>query len=214
MPFNTRNKTSILILAVLLIVASPLMAGGRAEASVQEISRQNSELVTLIKRKGLTESTVFTDRNRICNALYDKDLDALTIGIGKEIKYFLMNLGGLAVWAAGIDTTNVPLSWEVRKSDEKEIVQDIYWIDNVYLQSLKGIGTIVPTEIEKKEAITITDLNMRYGPSANNDIIKIISKFSKVRIVNKDPINGWVKIKHGTEEGFVNGSYLNFAATK
>ena len=208
---------SALIIAVYVIVSSPLMAGGGQEdVRADEITRQNKELTALIKQKGLTESTVSSNRNLICYALYNKDLDSLAKGASNELKYVLLGIFGAASMLAsgqpaflGADMGN-----NARREDEAKIIQNFYWIDNVYLQYLKGNRTVVPAEINKNYAITVADVNMRYGPSVKNDRIKTIDKFSKVRIVNKTPINGWVKVKYEDDEGYVDGGYLNFDAIR
>ena len=203
----------ILVFVIFVFISSPLMAGGQSVPD-SEISRQDEELGWVVKRLGLSEETVFASRDLISNALYNKGLDSLTIGLGHEIKYKLLGVAAIANYFINGDPSAAFLATDARNSDEEKIVQQFYWIDNVYLQSLNGTETIVPDKLDQNYCITVADINMRYGPSENNDIIKVLSKYTKVRIVDKNPKNGWVKIKDGNDEGFVSGRFLNFAAVK
>lgn len=55
---------------------------------------------------------------------------------------------------------------------------------------------------------TTANLNMRWGPSTNNGIIKTIPQGTVVRLISSDS-NGWSKIYTGGDVGFVSSQYLD-----
>ena len=79
-------------------------------------------------------------------------------------------------------------------------------------QIIKPIASKKPalTEISEAKAIyayiNIDQLNLRAGPSASNDIIRALSKDTRIEVIDDSGV--WWKIKYENIEGYVNSEYL------
>ena len=88
------------------------------------------------------------------------------------------------------------------------------------------IGSLQPqtqtaTSIIGREAVTITDLNLRAGPSAANDQVGLAEFGSRVRILDVNNASNWCEVQvlqHGRtkddpsslDRGWVNKKFLKF----
>ena len=74
-----------------------------------------------------------------------------------------------------------------------------------------GAGkSTVPDEITKTSVVINADVNLRNGPSTDNDIIMALKKGASVGVVDKTPVNGWIKVSFEGKEGYINGRYANY----
>jgi hypothetical protein len=56
--------------------------------------------------------------------------------------------------------------------------------------------------------VNVSELNVRSGPSPENDIVTILKENTKIQIFKDSEINRWIRIKHQDIEGYVNMDYL------
>jgi hypothetical protein len=79
-------------------------------------------------------------------------------------------------------------------------------------QIIKPIASKKPAVVKEDEVkaiyayINIDQLNLRSGPSVSNDIIRALSKDTRIEVIDDSGI--WWKIRHENTEGYVNSEYL------
>jgi uncharacterized protein YgiM (DUF1202 family) len=67
--------------------------------------------------------------------------------------------------------------------------------------------TTTQTELTTTYANVVSDvLNVRYGPSADQDLVGSLTKDTRVEVL--DNSGQWWKIKSGNIEGYVNSDFL------
>jgi len=67
--------------------------------------------------------------------------------------------------------------------------------------------TIVP-EKNIYSYINVSELNLRSGPSAEDEILFVLKKNTRIQILNTQESGDWVRIKYKNTEGYVNKNYL------
>jgi uncharacterized protein YgiM (DUF1202 family) len=69
------------------------------------------------------------------------------------------------------------------------------------------------TTAEATATVTSDALNLRAGPSASDDIIKVLKKGDTLTVTGAAE-NGWVPVTHGNDSGYVSGEMISIETTR
>lgn len=75
-----------------------------------------------------------------------------------------------------------------------------------------SVGLVTPVEATAKKVVslvTVTDLNLRAGASAQHKVLKIVPKSKTVKLIKTS--GSWSNVTYGKTSGWVNSSYLKKA---
>ncbi|MDR0910036.1 MAG: hypothetical protein LBM77_09760 [Spirochaetaceae bacterium] len=197
---------------------SPFFPSLPEDITADMVKNQEAKLNQAIKAHNLSDAEVIATKNEISEVLYGKSLEKITDGANNNVWYKVLNIAGtltdLQSVFSGFKTGTMGMGASFgdnqKAQDEAMLVYRLYCIDRAYLYNLTGIRTVVPDKITNSTCVTISDIELRYGPSANNDSIRQIKKYTKIKIIDKKPKNGWVKVKIDKEEGCVDGELLYY----
>ena len=82
----------------------------------------------------------------------------------------------------------------------------IGYVSSKYLGTINSEGGQEDNEIKENKQVTASSLNFRKGPGTNYEVIRGLSKGTKVGVISE--INGWSKINHNGTIGYVSSKYL------
>ena len=112
-------------------------------------------------------------------------------------------------------------STEINKFDEYQVDPEeeiTYSMGGSLGRSLPSVANLETTTLSNPKSIgsgnvTTDNLNVRSGPSSNYSKLGILTKGTKVEVVERYS-NGWYKIKYKGSYGYVSGAYVSLDGSK
>ena len=112
-------------------------------------------------------------------------------------------------------------STEINKFDEYQVDPEeeiTYSMGGSLGRSLSSVANLETTTLSNPKSIgsgnvTTDNLNVRSGPSSNYSKLGILTKGTKVEVVERYS-NGWYKIKYKGSYGYVSGAYVSLDGSK
>ncbi len=61
--------------------------------------------------------------------------------------------------------------------------------------------------------VTTGDVNLREGPSTDEDLVAVLKTGTEVTLLESNPVNGFYRVKSGSKTGYCSGKYLKTGAS-
>lgn len=198
---DCENLVKITIPKTVTKIGDDIFEGGSEDVTIY--GEKGSYAETYANKFGIQFKAISTGQEDPSDVLTGKTTAKLNVRKGPGTKYAKM---GTLSKEAKVEVINkLPSGWyKIKYKGTYGYVLGKYVKLNIPQQDEKVIAT---------GKTTVSSLNVRSGPSSNYSKLGILTKGTKVEVVERYS-NGWYKIKYKGSYGYVSGAYVSLDGSK